>query len=355
MKPNETIQIEDELAAIREEHEAREAARAAELARMRRIEDERERADDERKETFAAMRRSLAQDIGVNGGAAREALSMRQSSAPGQTRYILEPLLRLWHSPQHVSSARGPKADAAREARHASAAMGQLPPVRADDAAFGTEAQVRAAVPAFVVDDRTRGDLVTMAQVSSAYLALVDAFGLPAIRELPPAVESPQAARERLGPAPLTMGAVATGDLLGGGGKKSHYLDLVPNRDNLEVEKRIKVDDENDPVELRNRELKLIDERYEIARRTRREEYRAALIAQRVDIVAAIDRALGELPMGEAWFFTRHLRRTAAGERPVQLTPDHDLFDLPIEKVFHFACAAGARFNFTPSKPKKKN
>jgi hypothetical protein len=167
------------------------------------------------------------------------------------------------------------------------------------------------------------------------YGALVAALGLTMPRAKEPDAESPQEARKRLGPAPITYGAAAL---------------IVGNFDPRERGLRERVQAAN---EHRAKELELIDEAWKIASDEARDAHHRAVVSQREQVIAAIDRALADSPMSARWFWLRAVRRLAAGERQVAIADNNLGFDYSVEQLFSLARAAGAHINVsTPSKKK---
>lgn len=313
--------IETQIAAIRA-HEAAELAKAAAAAeRALSADRKREEVERELSSQIEAQRASLAHDLETSVDAAFAALEARRSAATGETRRIYEPLRRLWNTlDRNPKSPTAPKPIVASEARHALAAIGQLPPIRKSDKAFATERELRT-LPAPVLEV---GSVVTDAIANNRFGALCAAMRITMPRLKSPAVESPQAARDRLGPQQLTYGHA---DFIRG--DVARYIDR-------QTAKLMQ--------DQRARELALIEERWAVAHEGCRAEYHSALVAQRIEIVATLDRMLAELPLGEGWFWCRALRRIAAIEPQVKIAAESEMFDVGAEHIFHLACANGARF-----------
>jgi hypothetical protein len=322
--------LKQQIAEVRAERDAARAREQAEADEIAAAERARGQVEIDRSELVAAQRASLARDLGLADDAALSAIIAKRDACPGDTKRLWAPLIRLWHSIEKpIWYHDAPNPQTAREARHVLAGEGLLPPVRSDDAAFGSEASVRRAVPQPALD---AGETIA----SSQYTALVKALGLTMPRENEPDAESPKAARKRLGPAPMTgaMAALITG-----------------NHERFEGrELRARVQAAN---ERRAKELELIDEAWQIASHEAREEHERAVVSQRERIVAAIDRALADSPMAARWFWLRAVRRLAAGERQVSIADNNLGFDYSGEQLLSLARAAGAHINVsTPSKKK---
>jgi hypothetical protein len=343
--------LKQQIATVRAEREAELARSQAEADRIADAERTRGQVEIDRAELVAAQRASLARDLGLDDDSAVSAIVAKRDACPGDTKRLWAPLIRLWHSiDKPIWYADAPNPQTAREARHVLAGEGLLPPVRSDDAAFGSDASVRGAVPSPVI---SAGGTISDPQ----YGALVAALGLTIPREKAPDAESPQEARKRLGPSPVTYGMAA----MIVGGRDEHQPRSMrgaswPTRgeflamDDGAKALQDRVDSAND---ARARELKLIDEAWQIACHEARADRDRAVVSQRERIVAAIDRALADSPMNARWFWLRALRRLAAGERQVAIADNSMGFDYSVERLFSLARTAGARINVsTPSKKK---
>jgi len=320
-----TEQFNADIAALESQRAAIATNQAAELERRAAPERERDREAHDRGALLAAQCLSIAHDVGLGTdvAACREALRSRQSAATGETRRIFAQLIRPFNERiAPVYDPTGPKPQAVRESRWCLAAIAAMPPVRAGDASMGTEAQLRAAIPKWEVGtgtaegQRAVGDIKTDA-MTNRYPALVGALNLPTIREPKPSCESPQDWAIRKGPVRTPKG----------------------NRLN----------------DLDERERLLVQQRWDAACREQRSEYLRALVLQRVEIVAALDRSLAALDLGLAWWWVRQVRRVAAFEPQVQIADPIDMFEIPIERVVQIARSHGARFefNFNPSEKMK--
>lgn len=345
-------EINAELAEVERSRQRARAVQASEEARQAEVQRSKEQIEADRIELIAAQRASLAQDLNLDVDTATVALAARRNTTTGDTKHLFVPLFRLWNeSCLDAWREDAPAPAIAREARHCLAAMEVLPPVRRGDAAFGTEAEIRRVPSPSLEAGSTLAD--------TRYHAIVAALGLTLPREREPSVESPKAARNRLGPKPLTYGMAAM--FAGAPVARDANSGLAganwPTRkEHAEREREAaisaKVESAN---EMYHRELSLIEERWRAALSECRAEHKRVLVAQRTQIVDAIDRTLAGLPIGEAWWWSRQLRRVAAGERCVRIADGHSSgFDISIEKIFHLARAAGARFDLNGSTPSKK-
>ena len=284
-----------DIAAIIAANEAEDRREAEEAAADERLLAAATRARDDR---FVTMQRELARDLGcsVNG----VTYAIKVLSVPPGLELARAALSRVtWTDRGAVDPA------VVCAARHVLARAKIMPKIRADDAAFADLGQLRNLPPTSHLPGFDISHMLWLEPFARD-------LGITIPVLLDPDLETPNDAFDR------------TERLHASGG----YVRFVRSHEGLTRSR----EDSIRSRALADRDCELACQAYHRARRELRKGHLDAMLALRISLIAAIDRALAARDIDAGWFYGREMRRWLACER--RLSDDFEL-------VRHQASAAG--------------